>query len=155
MLLRICLIVLVAFQLGGRLVAHHSFAAEFDEQKPVTLRGTVVRMDWVNPHCWLHLEVKRDDGTVAHWMIEGGAPNALLRRGWTKKSLLPGTEIVVEGYRARNGELKASGRDVRLADGRKLFFDLPSEDGRPREKFEITAGWPPDEFDPLDLEEKR
>ena len=126
---------------------HHSFAVEFDEQKPIALRGTVVKMDWMNPHCWIHLDVKRPDGTVAQWMVEGGAPNALLRRGWTKKSVLPGTEIRVEGYQSRNGELKVSGRDVRFADGTKLFFDLPSNDGRPREKFEITAGWPPDEFD--------
>ena len=126
---------------------HHSFAVEFDEQKPIALRGTVVKMDWMNPHCWIHLDVKRPDGTVAQWMVEGGAPNALLRRGWTKKSLLPGTELRVEGYQSQNGELKVSGRDVRFADGTKLFFDLPSNDGRPREKFEITAGWPPDEFD--------
>ncbi len=126
---------------------HHSFAVEFDEQKPIALRGTVVKMDWMNPHCWIHLDVKRPDGTAAQWMVEGGAPNALLRRGWTKRSLLPGTEIRVEGYQSRNGELKVSGRDVRFADGTKLFFDLPSNDGRPREKFEITAGWPPDEFD--------
>src|SRR5206468_3964145 len=126
---------------------HHSFAVESDEQKPIALRGTVVKMDWMNPHCWIHLDVKRPDGTVAQWMVEGGAPNALLRRGWTKKSVLPGTEIRVEGYQSRNGELKVSGRDVRFADGTKLFFDLPSNDGRPREKFEITAGWPPDEFD--------
>jgi hypothetical protein len=105
-------------------------------------------MDWMNPHCWIHLDVKQADGTVVQWMVEGGAPNALLRRGWTKKSLMPGTEILVEGYRSREGGLKASGRDVRFPDGRKLFFDLPpAEDGKPREKFEITAGWPPDEFD--------
>ena len=142
------IVVAVGFALTAVPVsAHHSFSAEFDERKPIKLAGTVTRMDWMNPHCWIHLDVTEPDGSVAQWMVEGGAPNALLRRGWTRTSLLPGTVIQVEGYRSRDGALKVSGRDVRFANGPKLFFDLPSDDGRPREKFEITAGWPPDEFD--------
>src|SRR5438552_16093253 len=83
--------------------AHHAFAAEFDASKPVKFRGTVTKMEWINPHAWIHIDVKGDDGKVTSWMIETAAPNALLRRGWTKNSLLIGTEIVVEGYQAKNG----------------------------------------------------
>ena len=102
--------------------AHHSFAAEFDSTKPVTLRGTVTRMEWINPHSWIHLDVKNPDGTVSKWMIEGGTPNTLVRRGFTKDSLQPGTEITVEGYRAKNGALRANGADLILPDGRRLFL---------------------------------
>lgn len=102
--------------------AHHSFAAEFDSTKPVTLRGTVTRMEWINPHSWIHLDVKNPDGTVSKWMIEGGTPNTLVRRGFTKDSLKPGTEITVEGYRAKNGALRANGADLILPDGRRLFL---------------------------------
>ena len=102
--------------------AHHSFAAEFDSTKPVTLRGVVTRMEWINPHSWIHLDVKNPDGTVSKWMIEGGTPNTLLRRGFTKDSLKSGTEITVEGYRAKNGALRANGADLILPDGRRLFL---------------------------------
>jgi hypothetical protein len=102
--------------------AHHSFAAEFDSTKPVTLRGTVTRMEWINPHSWIHLDVKNPDGTVSKWMIEGGTPNTLVRRGFTKDSLKAGTEITVEGYRAKNGALRANGSDLILPDGRRLFL---------------------------------
>jgi hypothetical protein len=102
--------------------AHHSFAAEFDANRPVTLRGTVVRMEWINPHSWIHLDVKNDDGTVTRWMIEGGTPNTLYRRGFTKESLTPGTEILVAGFQARNGANRANGRDLVLPDGRRLFL---------------------------------
>ncbi|MBM3818071.1 MAG: hypothetical protein FJW14_03490 [Acidimicrobiia bacterium] len=107
---------------GGRLAAHHAFAAEFDGSKPVTLKGTVTRMEWINPHAWLHIEVKGPDGKVVAWMIEGGAPNALLRRGWNRDSLKAGTAVVVEGYRARDGSNRANGREVTTGDGRKLFI---------------------------------
>jgi hypothetical protein len=102
--------------------AHHSFAAEFDAQQPVTLKGTVVQMDWVNPHSWIHVDVKNDDGTVTRWMVEGGTPNTLFRRGFTKDSVKAGTEITVEGYRAKNGANRANGRDLILADGKRLFM---------------------------------
>jgi DNA/RNA endonuclease YhcR with UshA esterase domain len=119
--------------------AHHSFAAEFDAKAPVTLHGTVKQMDWVNPHSWIHLDVKNPDGTVTTWMIEGGTPNTLLRRGFTKNSLKAGTELTVEGYRAKDGANRANGRDLVLPDGKRLFLGSEGtgapDDGRaPAEK---------------------
>ena len=102
-------------------MAHHSFAAEFDAKKAVKLQGTVTKMEWINPHAWIYLDVKNTDGSVTNWMVEAGAPNALLRRGWTKASLLPGTEILVEGYQAKDGANRANGRDITFKDGKKLF----------------------------------
>jgi hypothetical protein len=102
-------------------IAHHSFAAEFDAKRPVKLRGTVTKMEWINPHSWIHIDVKTPDGKTEQWMVEGGAPNALLRRGWNKNSLLPGTEILVEGFQAKDGALRANGRDITFPDGKKLF----------------------------------
>ena len=111
--------------------AHHSFAAEFDEKKTIDLHGTVIKMEWVNPHTWIHLAVKNADGTVTTWMIEGNTPNGLLRRGFTKRSLEPGTEVFVEGYRARSGDYKANGSSITFKDGKKLFLgssrDEPQE----------------------------
>jgi len=104
------------------LAAHHSFAAEFDGSKPVTLKGTVTKMEWTNPHAWLHVDVKGPDGKVVEWLIEGGAPNALLRRGWNRESVAAGTAILVQGFRARDGSNRASGGDVTLPDGKKLFI---------------------------------
>jgi hypothetical protein len=104
------------------LEAHHAFAAEFDAKQPITLRGTVSRVEWINPHTWIHIDVKNADGTVVEWMIEGGTPNTLLRNGLDRKSLPAGTEIVVDGYRAKSGLNRANGRDIMLADGRKLFL---------------------------------
>ncbi len=101
---------------------HHSFAAEFDANQPVTLKGIVTKMEWVNPHTWMHLDVTNPDGTVTQWMIEGGTPNTLVRRGFTKASLLPGTEVTIEGYRAKNGANRANGADMILSDGRRLFM---------------------------------
>jgi hypothetical protein len=105
----------------GPLVAHHSFAAEFDARRPVKLRGTVTKMEWVNPHSWIHIDVKNPDGTISKWMIEAGAPNSLIRRGWNKNSLPPGMEILVEGFQAKDGQLRANGRNVTFPDGSKLF----------------------------------
>ena len=102
-------------------IAHHSFAAEFDAKRPVKMTGTVVKMEWINPHSWIHIDVKKSDGTVERWMVEGGAPNALLRRGWNKKSLPEGTEIVVGGFQAKDGSHRANGRDITFPDGKKLF----------------------------------
>jgi len=102
-------------------VAHHAFAAEFDATKPFKIKGTVVKMEWINPHTWLHLDVKRPDGKTERWMIEGGPPNALYRRGFTKDSLPVGTELVVEGFRAKDGSLRGNGRELTFSDGRRLF----------------------------------
>jgi len=113
--------------------AHHAFAAEFDANKPITLKGTVTKMEWINPHSWIHLDVKGPDGKVVSWMVEGGAPNALLRRGFTKDSLPAGTMILVEGFQAKNGTHKANGRDLTLPDGKKLFVGS-SGTGAPGEK---------------------
>lgn len=106
---------------SGPVVAHHSFAAEFDARRPVKLRGTVTKMEWVNPHSWIHIDVKNPDGSISKWMIEAGAPNSLIRRGWNKNSLPPGMEILVEGFQAKDGQLRANGRDVTFPDGSKLF----------------------------------
>lgn len=104
------------------LVAHHAFSAEFDGTKPVTLKGTVTKMEWINPHCWIHMEVKGPDGKAVAWEVEGGAPNALLRRGFSKSSLPVGIEIVVEGFQAIDGSNRANGRELTFADGKKLFL---------------------------------
>ena len=113
--------------------AHHAFAAEFDAKKPLKLQGPVARMEWINPHTWIHLDVKKADGKVERWMIEGGPPNALYRRGFTKDSLPVGAEIVVEGFRAKDGSMRGNGRDITFADGRKLFLGS-SGTGAPGEK---------------------
>ena len=101
--------------------AHHAFAAEFDVNKPLQLKGTVTKMEWINPHAWIHIDVKGDDGTVTPWMIEAAAPNALLRRGWTKASLPAGTEILVQGFQAKDGANRANGSVITFTDGKKLF----------------------------------
>jgi hypothetical protein len=103
-------------------VAHHAFAAEFDANRPIKLQGTVTKMEWINPHAWLHLDVKKPDGSVESWMIEGGTPNTLLRRGITRDSIKVGTIVNVDGYQAKDGSLRGNGRDLTLQNGQKLFM---------------------------------
>jgi hypothetical protein len=105
--------------------AHHSFAAEFDANQPVTLHGTITKLEWINPHSWLHVDVKNEDGTTSAWMIEGATPNTLLRRGFTRETVKTGTEITIVGYRAKNGANRANGRDLILSDGSRLFMGSP------------------------------
>ena len=111
---------------AGSSMAHHAFSAEFDVDSPVELKGTVTKMEWINPHSWIHVDVVNEDGQVESWMVEGGAPNAILRRGFTADSLKPGTVILVEGYQARDGSNRANGRDIAFEDGTKLFFGIGS-----------------------------
>ncbi|MSO82624.1 MAG: hypothetical protein EXQ53_04940 [Acidobacteria bacterium] len=119
--------------------AHHAFAAEFDSKKPVSFKGTVKRVEWVNPHVWIHVDVKKPDGTLEPWAIEGGTPNVLFRRGFTKQSLTAGMEIAIDGYQAKDGTRRANGRDLTLADGRRLFLGS-SGTGAP---YELKPGTQP------------
>jgi hypothetical protein len=102
--------------------AHHAFAAEFDAKKPVHLVGKVTKVELINPHAWIHVEVSEPDGKATEWMIEAGSPNILLRRGFTKTTVAVGTEVVVEGYQSKDGSNRANGRDITLPDGKKLFL---------------------------------
>ena len=129
---RLALIAGALLLAGSTAAAHHAFSAEFDANQPIQLRGTVARVEWINPHTWIHIDVKDAGGTTVRWMIEGGTPNTLLRRGLTKASLPEGTEILVDGYRAKNGSNRANGRDVTFPDGRKLFLGS-SGTGAPRD----------------------
>jgi uncharacterized protein DUF6152 len=103
------------------LAAHHSFAAEFDAKQPVLFKGTVTKMEWINPHVWIHMNVTQPNGKTEAWMVEGGAPTVLFRRGFSKTSLQTGTQIVVDGYRAKDGTHKMNAREITFADGRRLF----------------------------------
>jgi hypothetical protein len=102
--------------------AHHAFAAEFDAKKPVHLEGVVSKVELINPHSWIHVDVKDADGKPATWMVEAGSPNVLLRRGFTKATIPPGTPVVVEGYQSKDGSMRANGRDISLPNGQKLFL---------------------------------
>jgi len=117
--------------------AHHSFAAEFDANQPVTLKGTITKMEWINPHSWLHIDVQNADGTTTPWMIEGATPNTLLRRGFSRDTVKPGTDITIVGYRAKNGANRANGRDLVLPDGSRLFMASPGT-GAPDEGAEAA-----------------
>ena len=120
-------------------IAHHAFAAEFDANKRLQLQGTVTKMEWINPHAWMHIAVKKPDGTSEEWMIEGGTPNTLLRRGITRDSLKVGTVVKVDGYQAKDGSKRANGRDLTLENGQKLFMGssgtgAPSDGADPGDK---------------------
>ena len=116
------------------LAAHHAFSAEFDANKAVKLRGIVAKSDMVNPHCWIYVDVKNEDGTTTQWMLEAGSPNVLIRRGFTKLSLPKGTEVIFEGFQAKDGSPRANGRDITFPDGRKLFIGSTGTEGPPEEK---------------------
>ncbi len=117
---------------GGSLMAHHAFSAEFDANAPVTLRGPVTKVEWINPHAWIHVEVKTTAGKPEIWMVEGGTPNTLQRVGITRDSIKIGTVIVVAGFKAKDGRLRANGRDITFPDGRTLFMGS-SGTGAPRD----------------------
>ena len=126
----------VGLLLAGRMVslsAHHAFAAEFDAKKAITFKGTVTEMEWINPHVWIHINVTKPDGKVEEWMAEGGSPTVLFRRGFSKTSLRPGSEIVVDGYQSKDGTNKMNAREVTFSDGRKLFAGATGT-GAPGEK---------------------
>ena len=113
--------------------AHHSFAAEFDVNQPITLEGTLTKMDWVNPHGWIYVDVKNPDGTVTNWAIEAGGPTQLLKRGLRKTDFPAGIPVTVKGFRARNGSPTANGQSVTLKDGRNFFLGAPTTPGAPAE----------------------
>ena len=120
-------------------LSHHAFGAEFDPNRPLVLRGPVTKVEWVNPHAWIHLEHTTEDGEKESWMVEGGTPNTLLRRGLTRKSLLPGTVIVVDGYQSKDRSNRANGRDVTFEDGSKIFMGS-SGTGAPQDGRDPTEG---------------
>ena len=132
-LLRVFPVAALLFAAAAPVLAHHSFAAEFDVNKPVTIKGKVAIVEWANPHSWIHIDVTGQDGKVERWAVEGGAPNALFRRGWTKNSLPVGTEISVEGFQAKDGSFRANGRDITFPDGTRLFIGSEGA-GAPEEK---------------------
>ena len=125
--------VLVASLAAGAAWAHHAFAAEFDAKKPVHLEGVVTKVELINPHTWVHVEIKDADGKPVTWMVEAGSPNVLLRRGFTKTTIAKGTPVKVDGYQSKDGSNRANGRDIVLPDGRKLFLGS-SGTGAPYDK---------------------
>ena len=129
---RIAFVAVVLVFTAVPVLAHHAFTAEFDANQPIQLRGTVARVELINPHSWFHIDVAEEDGTLTRWRIEGGTPNTLFRRGVTRNSLAIGTEILVDGYRALDGTNKANGRDMTFSDGRKIFLGGTSATEQPQ-----------------------
>ena len=121
----VAIVLCVGISVTVPLLSHHAFSSEFDANKPVKLKGTVSRIEWINPHTWIHVDVKETDGKITKWMIEGGSPNALIRRGVTAQLLKVGMDVMVDGYQAKDGSPRANGRDITLADGRKLSVSSP------------------------------
>jgi len=121
----VAIVLCVGISVTVPLLSHHAFSSEFDANKPVKLKGTVSRIEWINPHTWIHVDVKEPDGKITKWMVEGGSPNALIRRGVTSQLLKVGMEVMVDGYQAKDGSSRANGRDITLADGRKLSVSSP------------------------------
>ena len=121
----VAIVLCVGISVTVPLLSHHAFSSEFDANKPVKLKGTVSRIEWINPHTWIHVDVKETDGKSTKWMVEGGSPNALIRRGVTSQLLKVGMEVMVDGYQAKDGSSRANGRDITLADGRKLSVSSP------------------------------
>ena len=117
---------------SSTLLAHHAFSAEFDANAPVTLKGPITKIEWINPHAWIHMESKAKDGKTEEWMVEGGTPNTLQRNGITRESIKVGTTIVVSGYKAKDGRMRANGRDITFPDGRTMFMGS-SGTGAPRD----------------------
>jgi uncharacterized protein DUF6152 len=143
MTIKDCLITVAGVVLAAAIpaAAHHSFAAEFDANQPVTVNGAITKMDWVNPHSWIYVDVRNADETVTNWHFEMGPPNALLRMGWRKDSIARGTQVEITGYRAKTGEPVANAKTVKLPDGRELFSGGsgpgslgPGEGAAPNEK---------------------
>ena len=122
---------LASFAVPGE--AHHAFSTEFDATRPVRLEGTITRMEWINPHSWLHIDVVNEDGETENWMIEAGPAGVLVRRGWNRNSIQAGTRVIVEGYQARDGSHRANGRDVTLPNGERLFAGSTGPGAPPEE----------------------
>ena len=131
-------VALLILTTSASVMAHHAFGAEFDPNRPVLLRGPVVKVEWVNPHAWIHVEVANDDGTSEVWMVEGGTPNTLLRRGLSRDSIVPGMMIIVDGYQSKDRTARANGRDVTFEDGSKFFMGS-SGTGAPRDGRDPTG----------------
>ena len=116
-----------------QLPAHHAFTAEFDTKKPVKLRGTIAKIEMVNPHSWIYIDVRNDDGSTSQWMLEAGSPNVLVRRGFSKAAIPKGTEVIFEGFQAKDGSNRANGRDITFPDGKKLFIGSTGAEGPPED----------------------